>query len=168
MVTAPIQVDTLIPLNSMDAVLWDKGFRGEVLYCPIEDYGVLPDDVLDGLTGRILDRISDGKKVGIYCMGGHGRTGYVASVVLGKLGYEDPIKTLRSVYCPNAVESDAQIQHIADVLDKPELAEAYCAQHEFYGFDGELADYFSPAEIALLRQPDDDFCFPPQTPWWEE
>jgi len=84
----PIQVDTLIPLNSLDAAIWDLGFRGEILYYPIKDYGSLPNDVLDDLISKILDRLSSGKKVGLFCMGGHGRTGYVASVVLGKLGYE--------------------------------------------------------------------------------
>jgi hypothetical protein len=135
MVSAPIRVDTLIPLNRMDAVLWNKGFRGEILYYPIADFGILPDDVLQDLVEKILKRISSGKKVGLFCMGGHGRTGYVAAVVLGKLGHKDPIKFLRSRYCRNAVESDMQIQHIADVLGKPELAEKYTIQHTVSVFE---------------------------------
>jgi hypothetical protein len=65
--------------------------------------------------------LSSDKRVGLFCQGGHGRTGYVASVVLGKLGYEDPIQFLRSRYCRRAVETDAQIRHIAAVLGKPGL-----------------------------------------------
>ncbi|RFZ76109.1 hypothetical protein DS742_25380 [Lacrimispora amygdalina] len=125
MAEAPIQVDTLVPLNDLNPKIWDKGFRGEILYYPIHDYGTLPDDVLDALISKILDRLSHNKKVGLFCMGGHGRTGYIASIVLGKLGHKDPIAFLRTNYCKQAVESNAQIQHIADVLDRPELVEKY-------------------------------------------
>lgn len=119
MVCAPIWVDTLVPLNDLDASIWDLGFRGEILYYPISDYGTLPDDVLDDLIFKVLERLKSGKKVGIFCLGGHGRTGYVAAALLGRLGCEDPIRFLRSNYCKNAVESFAQIQHIAEFLDNP-------------------------------------------------
>jgi len=130
MASAPIRVDTLIPLYSLDAAIWDTGFRGEVLYYPIKDYETLPNDVLDSLVLKILDRLDGNKKVGVFCMGGHGRTGYVAAAVLGKRGYKDPIGFLRANYCRQAVESDEQIRHISDFLGKPELAESYEENHE--------------------------------------
>ena len=142
MVSAPVKVDTLIPLHDLGAEIWHLGFRGEILYCPIRDYGTLPDDVLEALTSKILDRLSRGKKVGLFCVGGHGRTGYVASVVLGKLGHEDPIQFLRSKYCRNAVESDSQILHIAEILEKPELVEKYAGMNAFDGIGGLWPDYF--------------------------
>lgn len=129
MASGRIRVDTLIPLDALEAAVWDLGFRGEILYYPIKDYGILPDDVLNALVTKILDRLGRGKKVGLFCMGGHGRTGYVASIVLGKLGYEDPIGFLRSIYCSQAIESNAQIRHIAKVLGKPELARTYTVQN---------------------------------------
>jgi len=142
MVKAPIKVDTLIPLHDLDAKIWDLGFRGEILYYPVKDYGTLPNDVLDDLVSIIIARIRNGKKVGLFCMGGHGRTGYVASIVLGKLGYKDPIQFLRANYCKEAVESNAQIQHIADVLGKPELVEKYeTYQSRYVRLDGFLNDY---------------------------
>lgn len=64
----------------------------------------------------------------MFCLGSHGRTGYVASVVLGKLGYEDPIGCLRKKYCRRTVESDAQINHIAQLLNRPELFDEYALQ----------------------------------------
>lgn len=130
MASAQIRVDTLVPLHSLDASIWSLGFRGEILYYPIEDYGTLPEDILNELVSKIIDRLGHGKKIGLCCLGGHGRTGYVASVVLGKLGYEDPIGYLRSNYCRCAVESVAQIQHIAKVLEKPELVQVYGAKNE--------------------------------------
>jgi len=153
MASASIRVDTLIPLYVLDADIWDLGFRGEILYYPIKDYETLPNDVLDDLVSKILERLSSGKKVGLFCMGGHGRTGYVASVVLGKLGYDDPIEFLRSNYCKEAVESSAQIWHIAEALGKPELVEKYDAQSRFDGMDDFLDDYyrghdFSPNYLA--------------------
>lgn len=123
--TMASRLDTLIPLNDLDAKIWDSGFRGEILYYPIKDFGILPNDVLDDLVTKILFRLNANKKVGLFCLGGHGRTGYIASIVLGRRGHEDPIQFLRSNYCINAVESSEQVRHIADVLGKPELAEKY-------------------------------------------
>lgn len=118
-------VTTLVPLYMLDASIWDIGFRGEIVYCPVEDYTVLPTDVLEWIVNVIITRLSENKKVGLCCMGGHGRTGYVAAVVLGKMGYADPIAFLREHYCEEAVETNRQVQHIAEVLKQPELAEKY-------------------------------------------
>ena len=68
-------VDVLIPLDSLMGSVWDTGFRGEILYCPIPDFGILPDDVLDRLVSDIIRRLEDGKRLGMFCIGGHGRTG---------------------------------------------------------------------------------------------
>ena len=135
-------LDTLVPLNHLDGFIWDTGFRGEILYYPIKDYSVLPPDILELLVAEIIDRINAGKKVGVFCLGGHGRTGYIASIVLGKMGTEDPIGLLREKYCKSAVESTEQIKHIADVLHKPELAKKYVVQKmDRYPYD--LEHYYS-------------------------
>lgn len=141
MSSRPILVDTLVPLLDLDIPVWNSKYRGEILYCPIDDYRTLPTDVLHDLVSEILDRLNRGNKVGLFCMGGHGRTGYVASVVLGKLGYEDPIGYLRTKYCQKAVESNAQIEHIAEVLEKPELIEKYGFQSMFDNLDDFLFDF---------------------------
>lgn len=141
MASKPIKVDALVPLLHMNTVRLESRYRGEVLYCPIKDYGILDSDVLEALVSEILDRLNHGKKVGLFCMGGHGRTGYVASVVLGKLGYDDPIGFLRSNYCRKAVESNAQIWHIAEALGKPELIERYGFQSIFDGLDYSFLDF---------------------------
>lgn len=133
MVSPPVLVDVLVPLDSLDPKIWGLGFRGEILYFPIEDYWILPDEVLADLVSKIIDRLNSGKKVGLFCLGGHGRTGYVASAVLGKLGYEDPIGFLRKKYCRRAVESDAQINHIAQFLNRPKLFDEYALQNMYRG-----------------------------------
>ena len=108
--------DVLVPLDRLPGWVWDEGFRGEVLYYPVTDYGTLPDDVLETLVGAILERLQAGKRVAVFCVGGHGRTGYIAACVLSQLGQENPIAFLRRNYSPAAVESEEQEQAIVRFL----------------------------------------------------
>ena len=100
--------DVLFPLDRLPGWIWDTDFRGEIVYYPIMDYCALPDDVLDELVAAVLERLQTGKRVAIFCIGGHGRTGYVAACVLYQLGKENPIAYLRQNYSSSAVESEEQ------------------------------------------------------------
>jgi len=131
------KVDILVPLAFVDGEIWDTGWRGSVIYIPIEDYGTLPEDVERYMVEKMLRIIKKGKSIAIFCSGGHGRTGYFTSLLLGKLGVEDPIELLRDKYCKNAVETDSQIKAIARFLDKPELN----ARH--FATAGQLFDYYN-------------------------
>jgi hypothetical protein len=51
-------------------------------------------------------------KIAVYCEGGHGRTGTFLSIIAHRLGYREPVKHIRQVYCRKAVESLAQINYI--------------------------------------------------------
>ena len=53
--------DVLAPLDRLPGRIWRTGFRGEILYCPIPDREVLPDDVLEALVSAILARIQIGR-----------------------------------------------------------------------------------------------------------
>ncbi len=101
--------DTLVPLDRLPGRVWQTGFRGEILYYPITDREVLPDDVLDQLVGQIVKRIRGGKKVALFCVGGHGRTGYVAACALFALDIPEPMPFLWKNYSPSAVETDVQV-----------------------------------------------------------
>ena len=116
--------DVLIPLAFMGANVWHTSFRGEVLYYPIEDCGVLPDDVLLELVDIICDRLDEGKKVGLFCAGGHGRTGYVAGCVLARRGIKDPIGYLRREYSPKAVETEQQANCVFDFVKRAKEEDA--------------------------------------------
>ena len=112
--------DTLVPLDRLPTWVWDIGFRGEILYYPIRDYSFLPDDVLKRLVDQILERHAQGKRVAIFCLGGHGRTGYVAACVLFRLGIQQPIEYLRNRYDPSYIETKEQ-----------EIAvRRFCSQHD--------------------------------------
>ena len=100
-------VDVLVPLAYLDGSIWNKGFRGEIIYCPVTDGDVLPDDVIYMLVEMITSRLGR-HKVGLFCAGGHGRTGYVAACVLAELGMTDPIKYIRSNYSSKAIETEKQ------------------------------------------------------------
>lgn len=110
--------DVLVPLAYLESSVWNTGFRGEILYCPIKDRGVLPLDVLDTMVLKILIRLDKKKKVALFCAGGHGRTGYLAACVLASLGIKDPIGYLRKEYSPHAVETDTQAEAILTYMEK--------------------------------------------------
>ena len=111
--------DVLAPLDHLPGHVWDLGFRGEILYYPVTDTWVLPDDVLEELVESLLERIRAGKRVALFCIGGHGRTGYVAACVLCRLGQNNPIGFLRQNYSLSAVESDEQERAV----------ERFCLRH---------------------------------------
>lgn len=101
--------DVLVPLDRLPGSVWKSGFRGEILYYPIPDFGILPRDVLEKLVTDVAERIVAGKRVAIFCSGGRGRTGYVAACVLFRLGRtDDPVTFLRQNYSLGAVETDGQ------------------------------------------------------------
>jgi protein-tyrosine phosphatase len=111
----------LVPLNRLSGKIWNYGFRGEILYCPITDGGVLPDDVLENLVEKILERMDNCQRVVIFCAGGLGRTGYVAACVLWRWGKKTPIEFLRANYRYTAVETVEQIKAVL----------RYCSKHPF-------------------------------------
>ena len=47
----------LVPLDFLRGEVWETGFRGEILYYPVPDGGVLPDDVLESLVEDVLGRL---------------------------------------------------------------------------------------------------------------
>ena len=131
-------VDVLVPLAYVEADIWNEGWRGEILYIPVPDYGVLPMELLIEKATEVANLVKAGKSVGIFCFGGHGRTGYFASVVLGFLGVEDPVKLLREHYCKKVIETDRQLEHVAIALNNPDLYTKYEAQddwsmYQYYG-----------------------------------
>lgn len=122
---AEMGLDVLVPLDRLDGDVWETGWRKEILYVPIVDYGIIPRDVLVDKAEEVVKRLRSGKTVGVFCIGGHGRTGYFVSIILGLLGVEDPVGTLRKKYCEHAVETNQQLKEIAAVLEKPWLIKEY-------------------------------------------
>lgn len=110
--------DVLVPLNSLDGQVWDyiDPKKTKIFYFPCPDYGILPINCLDYLVTSIIKFLKERKKVALFCMGGHGRTGYIASCVLGKLKVLNPIEVIKKKYCENAIETISQFNSIEEYL----------------------------------------------------
>lgn len=141
--------DILVPLDSLDGDIWNF-FNGEVHYWPVTDMSVLPESILTRAIQDIVNCLEAGKKVGIFCLGGHGRTGYIAGCVLGYLGVEDPIGYLRENYCKKAVETRSQAEEIGKFIGNDELADKYFPKSKYgyyddfysWGYPTNLHDYY--------------------------
>lgn len=94
---------------SLDGVC--LGQYGENFYhLDIDDFGV-PDWSMNdwaSVAMFVRDTIEEGTPVLVSCMGGHGRTGMVAAVVLAALGVKNQVDYIRDNYCHNAIETKAQ------------------------------------------------------------
>ena len=118
--------DVLVPLDRLPGYIWEDGYRGEILYMPIVDQSILPESVLEFFIDQLLERICEKRRIAIFCIGGHGRTGYIASCLLYRLGIRDPITYIRKNYSMKAVETDEQ----------EDAVQAYCREHQ-PGFEKE-------------------------------
>ena len=112
--------DVLVPLDRLPGYIWEDGYRGEILYMPIVDQSILPESVLEFFIDQLLERICEKRRIAIFCIGGHGRTGYIASCLLYRLGIRDPITYIRKNYSMKAVETDEQ----------EDAVQAYCRDHQ--------------------------------------
>lgn len=88
--------DEDVPDNIMVAHISDRGTSGFVYY----------------LLRKVIE---EGKKVGFGCMGGHGRTGWLAAKLIkyfeGCTG-DEAVKRIRSRLCEECVESEAQVKDL--------------------------------------------------------
>src|SRR5690606_13537712 len=76
-----------------------------------------------------------GKHVGIFCIGGHGRTGYFTACLLHVIrpDINDPVQWLRDNYCKKVVETSEQVDAIVKFTGKEELAK-HTGSYEMMGF----------------------------------
>ena len=96
-----------------------KPEKRPVLTLRWDDYGDIdiPEDWWKNLV-EYFHTVKEPMDVGIYCLGGHGRTGTALSI-LGALsgaseGY-DPVGWVRRNYCQECVESNAQLNYVEEM-----------------------------------------------------
>jgi len=62
------------------------------------------------------------KPVFVACLGGHGRTGTALAILLDLWGAipsdEDPVRFVRTAYCPEAVETQGQYEYVAKMTGR--------------------------------------------------
>lgn len=83
------------------------------LFLPWQDYGLpeVSDQRLTESIDWILDKASEGIKVEIGCIGGHGRTGTLLALLVietSDLTPKEAVDWVRENYCKEAIESDDQ------------------------------------------------------------
>ena len=92
----------------------EKGWTGLCASVPMRDYGCWSVPVLRYQAERVLQWAAGGWKVGVCCVGGHGRTGTLiaAGIAIAEPEVEDPVEAVRQRHCRQAIESDVQIKAI--------------------------------------------------------
>ncbi len=111
--------DVIVVLDRLPARVWEEGFLGELLYYPIEEYGVLPAIILDRATQEIVARVQGGRRVVLFSREDCGRIGYVAACALFRLGVRESVHHLRRNYNIHVLEDDIQYREV----------EAFCHRH---------------------------------------
>jgi len=105
------------------------------IHIPIYDKQLAPDDVVINLVDDIEKRLRAGEVVFIHCRGGHGRTGTIVSVFLGKffgLDAWSALELAKQIHdhrvdnkkqpgrysCPETHEQISQVYKVLDTLNK--------------------------------------------------
>ena len=78
----------------------------------VEDFGVPSKETLLEVADTAIEMALRGYVVTVGCGAGWGRTGTVLAAVLQRLGFKNPVFTLRDVYVQQAVETKEQFELI--------------------------------------------------------
>jgi protein-tyrosine phosphatase len=102
--------------------------HAQLIIFEIPDLGVTTDESIDTFTNELVQRFHDGENMVIHCWGGHGRTGTVCAILLGKLYHLTPEESLLRVQavhdcrsggkkslCP---QNSSQFQQVLRVLNR--------------------------------------------------
>jgi len=111
------------------------GQRLPMMDAELPDRGGVPSSWAQ-VINFVADEIRAGKKVVLYCVGGHGRTGVAAASLLAILEPEtaDPITAIRERYCKQAVESRAQALAVFALKGITELPEQHQKEFKEYTY----------------------------------
>lgn len=98
----------------------------DFLHLPIEDGDIAADHAMHRLVEDCCQRVVTGERLYIHCWGGHGRTGTLVSILLGRLYGMDARAAIR--YCQKCHDSR---QYPQDTLSPqtPVQRSQVCAVH---------------------------------------
>ncbi len=116
------KADVLIPLLDKLPPL-EFGRQYTVLAAPLQDFGGVPANWEEFLRQQVIPLLEAGKKVLVFCMAGHGRTGTFLGSLIALLETPeqtpDPIAAVRERHCPKAVETITQAEAIFGLRGQP-------------------------------------------------
>lgn len=85
--------------------------------------------LFERLVYWLLERVEDGLRVHVGCIGGHGRTGLLLSALVAQgLGRRDAIQHVRQHYCRKAVETPAQVDFLVERYGVDEAETTYSGE----------------------------------------
>ncbi len=106
------KADFIVPLEPrIPAAI---GQRVSILACPWQDFGPPPPGFEHFLRNTVIPELEAGKKILVYCIGSHGRTGTFLASLVALLEPEtlDPIAAVRTRHCHHAVETRQQAEFV--------------------------------------------------------
>ena len=129
----------------------------QIIHISWPDYGIISWE--KDKFEKLLAAIKADKLTSVYvcCVGGHGRTGTMMSILAGLSGAipegECPVTWLRKVYCDNVVESEKQLGYVEAITGVKVTAEpgkAYGAYYQsggtYQGSKGSYGGSYGPNE----------------------
>lgn len=114
--------DMLVPLMKVpESWRETETFHPAAFKChPLEDFGGVSDDWPE-FVQEIIAELERGKRILVFCIGSHGRTGTLLASLISVLepDVEDPIAEARKRHCVKAVETNLQGQAVFALRGKP-------------------------------------------------
>ena len=141
------------------------GQEVNIMWCPWRDMSEPPKGFEDMLPERVIPALSAGKKILVYCIGSHGRTGTFIASLIALLEPEtpDPIAAVRERHCAKSVETLSQADFVFWLRDEdlPEMyADEFTRTHRPGAFQQIIASHGSgSAGSASGGSNDDDAAY---------
>merc|ERR1711974_127850 len=101
--------------------LTPKASELEYVHFPIRDKSICSDESTLELVDKILHLFAEKKKIFIHCRGGHGRTGVIASLLLGKIYGLEAYEAISA--CKSFHDCRVDIKAKPGVYDSPETSD---------------------------------------------
>lgn len=103
----------------------------EIYFYKIQDREVPEGGDFNILIDMLHKELLAGRQVNVSCIGGHGRTGIVLSILHGLMTESlDPVGEIRSIYCYKAIETHGQKKYVHEFLGlaAPEKDKEWCSK----------------------------------------
>lgn len=114
-------VQLIVPLTEQ-IIMPRFGRKLEVLALPLVDFGGVPENWKESVE-LVIEELRTGKKIMIFCVGSHGRTGCMLGSLIALLESTqetpDPIAAARTRHCEHAVETREQAEAIFALRGQP-------------------------------------------------
>lgn len=123
MVSPPSMICKSSLQKYLDMYLKNRVFLDSLMVLPVEDM-----EVSEVVYQIVAEAFRDGLNIGFGCVGGHGRTGWLAARLIREFeGYsgDEAVRRIRRRFCKECVESKTQLKDLGCEKVKPKKSEYY-------------------------------------------